>query len=105
MCQIFKSLGVPIYSADERAKYLMDNDYMVINQIKMLFGFDIYNPNLDRKRMSDIVFKNKAALEALNSIVHPAVRKDFQEWAKNQKVPYVIEEAAILFEARQETFF
>lgn len=105
VCQIFKSLGVPIYYADERAKYLMDNNYTVINQIKMLFGFDIYSPKLDRKRMAEIVFKNKAALEALNSIVHPAVRDDFQEWTKVQNTPYVIEEAAILFEVKQEKYF
>ena len=31
-------------------------------------------------------------------IVHPAVKHDFIEWAKTKKMPYVIQEAAILFE-------
>lgn len=105
VCQIFKTLGVPVYYADEKAKYLMNNNANVINEIKMLFGADIYNPDLDRKRLSSIVFNNKDMLDALNNIVHPAVRLDFMVWANAQNTSYVIEESAIIFESNHADMF
>ena len=37
-------------------------------------------------------------MQALNQLVHPAVRKDFLTWSGQQKSPYILQEAAILFE-------
>jgi len=44
-------------------------------------------------------------LAKLNAMVHPAVRKDYSHWAESQKsAPYVVEEAAILFESGASNF-
>ncbi len=53
---------------------------------------------LNKKYIADKVFSDKELLQKLNAIVHPAVRKDFIRWVKKKRTPYVIQEAAILFE-------
>lgn len=100
ICDKFAKLGVPVYNADERAKYLMHNDQEVRSQLTEFFGQEIFSNNqLDRKLLASKVFNNKASLEKLNSIVHPAVQKDTENWLKlHQNQPFVIKEAALLFE-------
>ena len=95
----FKDLGVPVYIADLEARRLMNEAPEVREKITALFGDKAYSNNiLDRKYISSQVFMDKQRLEALNGIVHPAVRQDFIHWKKNQQAPYVLYEAAILFE-------
>ena len=95
----FKDLGVPVYIADLEARRLMNEAPEVRDKITALFGDKAYSNNiLDRKYISSQVFMDKQRLEALNGIVHPAVRQDFIHWKENQKAPYVLYEAAILFE-------
>ena len=98
--QIFELLGIPVYYADDAAKRLMDEDENVKTAITSKFSEEAYREGrLNRKYISDIVFKNSNKLELLNSIVHPATIKDAGEWMQNQKAPYVIKEAALLFES------
>lgn len=102
VCKIFSSMGIPVYDADKEARELADKDEAIKAKIKKGFGANFYDASgkLDRKKMALEVFNNKAALEKLNSIVHPAVIKHSEEWIKRQKdISYVIREAAILFES------
>jgi dephospho-CoA kinase len=102
VCQIFATLGIPIYYADVRAKEIMVTDADLIHQIKKLFGSDAYDENgqLNRKQIADKAFHDKNLLQQLNAIVHPAVFKDTLEWYQthNNKA-YTLYEAAILFES------
>jgi dephospho-CoA kinase len=103
---IFQELGVPAYIADERAKSLMENDKGMIEKIKNLFGEQSYiDGKLNRSFISEMVFGDKAKLQKLNNIVHPAVRENFELWAKQQKAQYVIYESALIFQHDQESFF
>lgn len=99
-CQIFEQLGVPVYYADVRAKQLMVEDPLK-SKIVQAFGERAYNNGqLDRSYLAKEVFNSKEKLSVLNGIVHPAVGDDFDEWLEqNSKVPYVLKEAAILFES------
>ncbi len=101
VCEIFKSLGIPIYSADDRAKALMTEDEELIRSVKALFGDEAYLPDgsLNRSYIASIVFNNAQKLELLNALVHPAVFRDFARWSAEQSSPYVIKEAALLFES------
>ena len=103
VCKIFESLGVPVYYADDRAKWLTENDPDIVAAIKSLFTDDIFkNGRLDRKKVSSIVFSDKNKLQQLNAIVHPAVIKDAEQWQNEQSgknVPYTLKEAALLFES------
>ncbi|HEY3373140.1 MAG TPA: dephospho-CoA kinase [Prolixibacteraceae bacterium] len=101
VCKVFKILGIPVFEADSIARELMNSDAKVRTQLIDLFGSAVYLPDLtvDRKYLSGIVFNNPSLLSELNSIVHPAVRHAFETWYQNQHSPYIIQEAAILFES------
>lgn len=97
--RIFEILGIPVYYADREAKRLMHENTDLKRAIQQEFGENIYKKNiLDRKALAAIVFKDLAALQRLNALVHPVVRSDFADWAERQNTPYVIEESAILLE-------
>jgi dephospho-CoA kinase len=101
VCQIFEKLGVPVYYADAAARELMNSDAGLIAGIRRMFGDEAYGKEgLNRKYLADSVFGDHVRLSGLNQLVHPAVRKDFMQWAEGQEeAAYVIEEAAILFES------
>jgi len=98
--------NVSVYIADSEAKNLMNKSLIIRNKIKKEFGEKaFYNNQLDRKYISNIVFKDKQKLKALNSIVHPEVAKHFKEFAEiNSKEGYILYENAILFETNNNEF-
>lgn len=99
-CEIFKILNIPVYNADEQAKKLINSDPGIIEKLTERFGQDIYiNGNLDRKKLSAIIFNNKKELTFVNETVHPRVFAHFDEWLElNKNNNYIIKEAALLFE-------
>ena len=101
VCRIFQLLGVPIFDADTEAKVLMQKDPDLVSGIKKAFGPEIYSSegHLDRAALAKIVFHKQEALEHLNALVHPAALQAYQDWSLRQSSPYVIKEAAILFES------
>ncbi len=101
VCRFFELLGIPVYNSDLRARQLMENDLSLIGNIIDYFGSGMYDDELklNRQALAARVFDNAEALSALNSLVHPAVFRDFDAWAEGQKAPYVLKEAAILFES------
>lgn len=101
---IFKTLGIPIYEADKEARRLMETNNEIISALIQKYGQEIYiNNKLNKTLLSEIIFKNSDQLKHVNQIVHPVVRDDFMRWSEEQKAPYVIEEAAILFESGSDS--
>ena len=104
VCELLRDRGVAVYDSDSRAKQLMAESEALREQLIAAFGAECYNvEGLNRAFLASKVFGNEEALQQLNSIVHPAVRADFQTWAEQQQSPYVVLESAILFEAGFET--
>jgi dephospho-CoA kinase len=100
VAQLFELLGIPVYYADDAAKELMNTDEELKNSIKKNFGTQAYKNNLlDRQYMATVVFNDPEKLKVLNSLVHPATLKDAGQWMQRQTTPYVIKEAALLFES------
>ena len=101
VCELFMSLGIPVFFSDEASKSILNNNTEVKKELKALFGPAIYNNSgvLDRKILAGIVFARPEALYKLNHIVHPLVRTAFLDWVEKQKSPYIIKEAAILIES------
>jgi dephospho-CoA kinase len=94
-----ETLGYPVYIADDEAKKLLDTPE-VVNEIRNAFGEEIIKNNLvDKKKLATFVFGNENKLKQLNEIVHPKVRKNFTNWLKQCDKPFVVKEAAILFES------
>lgn len=101
VCRVFSILGIPVFEADKVAKELMNTDPEIHRQLVGLFGAAVYLPDqtVDRKYLATIVFNNPSLLTQLNAVVHPVVRKTFFDWCEKQQSPYIIHEAAILFES------
>ena len=100
VCKVFTVLGIPVFSADRIARDIMDNDDGIIKQINSIAGKDLYsNGCLDRMVLASLIFNNNALLDKVNSLVHPVVFDHFNAWETIQTAPYVIMEAAILFES------
>ncbi len=102
VCKIFTRLNIPVYQADDRAKFLMNNDEDIIKKVRQAFGWDAYDRQnkLNRPYLAKVVFNDPRQLKILNAIVHPAVLQDYNDWVKAQEdiAPYSIKEAAIMFE-------
>lgn len=105
VAHFFEIINIDVYYADDRAKYLLENDPKIIWQIKENFG-KIYNSkSLDKKKLAEIIFKNPKKIKIINGIVHPAVKEDFERWCEQFKhKKYILQEAAILFESGFDKF-
>jgi len=101
--KLFELIGIPVFYADEAGKNIMVNDELLITGIKQTFGNAAYfdDGTLNRKYIAGIVFNDEAQLAKLNALVHPAVFRAFDNWVKEitADVPYVLKEAAVLFES------
>lgn len=97
---IFKAIGIPVFDADQTAKKIMQEDADVKQQLISTFGKEVFEHNqLNRKYLANLVFNDSFLLEKLNAIVHPATIQSGLNWAAKQDSPYVLREAALLFEA------
>lgn len=100
IAKIFEVLGIPVYYADVEAKRIMNEDTELRASIIKEFGESAYSEGkLNRAYISSIVFSNNYKLELLNSLVHPATIRDADSWMQKQDAPYVLKEAALLFES------
>lgn len=98
---VFSTLGVPVYEADSASKNLIDTDKHLQQQLAALLGDDILsNGKIKRPVMAGKIFNDEELLKKTNAIIHPAVARDFERWYQiYASVPYVVREAAILFES------
>tara|TARA_B100000579_G_scaffold425463_1_gene431225 strand:+ start:2369 stop:2944 length:576 start_codon:yes stop_codon:yes gene_type:complete len=102
----FSKLGVPVFFADNSAKKIMNTDSSVKKCLVDLLGSLAYsNGELNKQFISDKIFNNQNLLKSINNLVHPKVQEDFNLWLTNQTSPYVIYEAALIFENSSEHLF
>ncbi|NGM62272.1 dephospho-CoA kinase [Sphingobacterium sp. SGG-5] len=99
--KVFKTLGVPFYDADVEAKLVMTKNEEVRQALVHSFGPDTYfdDGQVNRGYLSGIVFNDPEKLTLLNSIVHPAVIQASVDWSNKQTAPYILKEAALLYES------
>jgi dephospho-CoA kinase len=100
VCRVFAALGIPVFSADDAARYLQEHDPALRESIIQLLGGDAYLDGMpNRPRIAELVFADPAKLQQLNALVHPATIEFADSWMRQQTTPYVIKEAAIFFES------
>jgi dephospho-CoA kinase len=100
VAKIFELLGVPVYYADAASKRLYHSSKELMASLKQHFGEDIYTgEQLNRSRLAEIVFNDPRKLDLLNELVHPPTLADARTWMEAQTAPYIIKEAALLFES------
>ena len=107
VCRLLNTMGYPVFYSDTVAKQLLVNNPLIINQIKDIFGKKAYlkNGELNRPYLAEQIFNDKSKLQLMNSIVHPAVRNEFQIWVKAQNCCLVFYESAIIFESGSKSHF
>lgn len=99
----FEAYGIPVYIADDEAKALMNRSKVIKRKLIKLFGELAYKDGkLNRPYLASKIFNDKTLLESMNAIVHPKVASHFKRWLKKQNAPYVLKEAAIIFENNLE---
>lgn len=100
VAEIFQHLGIPVFVADEAAKELLNRSEDLQRALKALLGPElIKDGKLDRAYMASKIFQDEKLLEQVNQLIHPQVGALFRKWYSEQSAPYVIREAAILFES------
>ena len=100
VAKIFELLGVPVYYADDEARRIMNKDEELKRAIEEQFGKAAYkNGDLDRNYIAAKVFQRPQQLEKLNALVHPVTIRDADKWMNQQRTPYTIKEAALIFES------
>ena len=100
VAKIFATLGIPVFNADDEAKRIMQTSPEIKSKLIQQFGMDIYNESgLDKEKLASIVFDDPFQLQLLNAIVHPVTIQAAKDWAAKQTSPYVIKEAALIFES------
>jgi len=103
VCSLFEKKGTLVFLADLVAKEIVDSNVAVLQKIVDLFGRQVLDSSkkLNRKALSEIVFKDEKLLEKLNAIVHPRVFEAFDLWKKQlpAKSKYALVESALLFES------
>ena len=98
---IFAKMGVPVYEADGSAKKLYDYDEALKSELIEQFGCELYKSGkFDAGALARIIFSDRKELSKINSIVHPAVMRDFAAFVeRNSDKPYAMMESAIIFDA------
>lgn len=100
--KIIGLMGYPVYDSDKNAKKIIDESDEIKTSLITRFGTEIYNgTNLNRKLLAEKIFSDNEARFFVNSLIHPAVLKDFIRWSELnlKKADVVFVESAILFES------
>ena len=100
VAKVFATLGIPVFNADEEAKRIMQTSPAIKAKLIEQFGASIYDESgLQKEKLAAIVFNDPFQLQLLNAIVHPVTIQAAKDWAAKQTSPYVIKEAALIFES------
>ena len=95
-----EKMNVSVYDCDAEAKRLICEDYAVRQKLSELVGVNIYEDGkLQKQMLADFLFASQENAQMMNSVVHPAVKKDFQQWVRQQHDEVVAMESAILYES------
>jgi len=99
ICRIVEAMGYPVYYSDKESKRLTENNPQIKEQLIALIGKELYvHDKLDKNLLATKIFNNNELRVAVNAIIHPIVRKDFELWASKQDAKIVFNESALLIE-------
>ena len=100
VAKIMETMGVPVFNADRHARICLENQKnkpLITGRWGEAFWPAGSQPN--RKLIAERVFQDPEERAWLNHLIHPQVAQAFEDWKKQQNAPFVVREAAILFES------
>jgi dephospho-CoA kinase len=100
VARLFQLLDVPVYESDETAKQLYFEPE-IRKEVISLLGEPAYlsKSELNSQWIAKEIYSNPLVRVSLNEIIHPAVGRHYQNWLVQQKHPYILKVAALIFEA------
>jgi dephospho-CoA kinase len=104
-------LGRSVFSLDDIASSLTSSDPGIREDLRSAFGPRVFSAkgHLDKRWLATVVFRDKNSLRKLNAIVHPRVlsvlRRNISRLPSSRRLPYIVVESALIFEARLEKTF
>ena len=109
VAKILSKRGIPVYDTDYAAKKLYETDSGLLDSVEEAFGCSLRLPDgfFDRQKLSSMVFSSPEKLKILESLVHPAVLKDFIRWKAmldgrfDGKLPFCVVESAIILDKKE----
>jgi len=101
VARLFELLGCAVFNSDDAAKNVYFDEEVKKRVIELL-GSEAYlnEKELNKSHISSKIFSNTDVLHKLNAIIHPEVKKHFEEFKLNNKEKIIIKETALLFEAK-----
>jgi len=102
---MLRELGFAVLAADSLAHKLIEPGQPAYDEVVREFGLAILDSDqrVNRAKLADIVFADRARLDRLNAILHPrvevATNRQFEEWSRDGARYAAFVEAALLVEA------
>jgi dephospho-CoA kinase len=89
--QSFAELGALVIDADQLARASIERGSQGFDEVVSFFGDSILNNgDIDRRALGELIFKDAEAKRKLESIVHPFVRREFEEAVASLKSDEVL---------------
>ena len=99
-----KAAGVPVIDADEISRNLTAPGGPALPAIREKWGEKVFDgEELNRRALSDIVFSDPAAREALNAIIHPMVLSEIHRRMDETDGPVVMD-VPLLYEVGMDSW-
>ncbi len=100
--QFFAELGALVIDADQLARHAIERGSEGFDELIATFGDSILNNGLvDRRALGELVFRDSEAKKKLEGIIHPIVRREFEEAVQSlEKNEVLIYEIPLLFETK-----
>jgi len=98
--RLLNTMGIPVYIADTESKRLTESSPVIRKKLTEKFGPNLYaGGNLNKAQLASLIFENESNLRYVNSVIHPMVFADFEQWKTQQTQSLLVIETAILFES------
>ena len=107
----FRVLGIPIIDADKIAKDMVELGSTALDELAEYFGEKVLTDNgsLDRQQLKNIIFEDENALQKVEDILHPRIKKEIQdqifETTDTSSADYLIVDIPLLVEKNYQEMF
>ena len=86
--QLLRARNIPVVDTDDLARSVVDPGQPALAEISAVFGSQMLDNNgaLNREAVAKLVFSDSAARQRLENILHPRIRKLWQEHASQWRL-------------------
>lgn len=103
VCRMLAEKGIPVYEADRRAKQLYVEVPSMLDDMEAALGVRLRDSKGDfvASSLAEVIFRDEDALNKVEDILFPVMKKDFADWAAAHGKEVVAFESATVLEKPQ----